>query len=344
MEDIKNKIKKIKEESILNIEKAKNSKEIEELRIHYLGKKSELINISKQLGSLSVEERPVVGALINEAKNEIENILEQKKNSIEKIELEQRLYSEKIDITLPGRVKRVGAKNPLRILLEEIEDIFLGLGFSIEEGPEIDTEYYNFKSMNFEDDHPARDAQDTFYINEKVLFRTHTSPVQARTMHKMKPNPIRVICPGRVFRRDNIDATHSVQFHQVEGLVVDKDVKFSDLIGILDLFSKKMFGEDTKIRLRPSFFPFTEPSAEVDVSCIFCNGKGCPFCKHSGWLEILGAGCVHPNVLRMGGYDPEIFTGWAFGMGVERIALLKYQINDIRLFLENDIKFLHQFR
>ncbi len=344
MEEIKNKINSIKNEALSKIEKAHNSKEIEELRILFLGKKAELTNLSKQLSSFSQQERPIVGAFINEAKKAIEEILENKKKGIEAIELNQKLYSEKIDITLPGRINKVGAKHPLRILLEEIEDIFLGLGFSIEEGPEIDTEYYNFKAMNFEDDHPARDAQDTFYINEKVLFRTHTSPVQARTMHKMKPHPIRVICPGRVFRRDNIDATHSVQFHQVEGLIVDKNVRFSDLIGILQLFSKKMFGEETKIRLRPSFFPFTEPSAEVDVSCIFCNGKGCPFCKHSGWLEILGAGCVHPNVLRMGGYDPEIFTGWAFGMGVERIALLKYQINDIRLFMENDIRFLHQFK
>ncbi len=344
MEEIKSKIQKIKEDALFKIEKATNSKEIEELRIHYLGKKSELINFSKQLGTLSSNERPIVGAFINETKKAIEDLIETKKKEIEIIELNQKLHSEKIDITLPGRINKIGVKHPLRIILEEIEDIFLGLGFAIEEGPEIDTEYYNFKSMNFEDDHPARDAQDTFYINEKVLFRTHTSPVQARTMHKMKPNPIRVICPGRVFRRDNIDATHSVQFHQVEGLVVDKNVKFSDLVGILQLFSQKMFGESTKIRLRPSFFPFTEPSAEVDVSCIFCMGKGCPFCKHSGWLEILGAGCVHPNVLRMGGYDPEIFTGWAFGMGVERIALLKYQINDIRLFMENDIRFLHQFK
>lgn len=343
MENINSKIISIKEEYLSKIEKVQDSKEIEELRIQYLGKKSELMNLLKQLSNFNIEERPIIGSLINETKKFIEEILENKKREIESSELNKKFYSEKVDITLPGRVNKIGARHPLRILLEEIEDIFLGLGFSIEEGPEIDTEYYNFKAMNFEDDHPARDAQDTFYINEKVLFRTHTSPVQARTMHKMKPHPIRVICPGRVFRRDNIDATHSVQFHQVEGLLVDKNVKFSDLIGILQLFSKKMFGENTKIRLRPSFFPFTEPSAEVDVSCIFCNGKGCPFCKQSGWLEILGAGCVHPNVLRMGGYDPEKFTGWAFGMGVERIALLKYQINDIRLFIENDIRFLYQF-
>jgi len=337
-------IEKIRSESIKKISESKNTKEIDEIRIYFLGKKGELTNQLKSLGSLSTEERPKLGAMVNEVRNFIENEIEKKLTILKNKELNELLVSEKIDITLSGRTPHTGTKNPLRIVMDQIEDIFLGMGFDIAQGPEIDTDYNNFKAMNFQDDHPARDAQDTFYVNEKILFRTHTSPIQARTMQKLAPNPIRVICPGRVFRRDDIDATHSVQFHQVEGLLIDKDVKFSDLMGILKLFVKKMFGEDHEIRMRPSFFPFTEPSAEVDVSCIFCGGKGCSFCKHTGWLEILGSGCVHPNVLKSGGYDPEIYSGWAFGMGVERIALLKYQINDIRLTFENDIRFLHQFK
>jgi phenylalanyl-tRNA synthetase alpha chain len=336
-------INKIKNESLNEIKNANDSKTLEEIRIKYLGKKGELTSLLKSLGTLSPEERPKTGALVNEAKNFLENEINTSLEKIKNNELNSKLISEKIDITLPGRMNKTGTKHPIRIVLDQIEDIFLGMGFDIANGPEIDTDYNNFKAMNFQDDHPARDSQDTLYVNDNVLFRTHTSPIQARTMKKMAPNPIRVICPGRVFRRDNIDATHGVQFHQVEGLLVDKDVKFSDLIGILSLFVKKMFGEEHTIRMRPSFFPFTEPSAEVDVSCIFCGGKGCPFCKHSGWLEILGSGAVHPEVLRMGGYDPEIFSGWAFGMGAERIALLKYRINDIRLTFENDIRFLHQF-
>jgi phenylalanyl-tRNA synthetase alpha chain len=338
------KINQIKLDAINQIRKIADSKAMEDLRIQYLGKKGELTSLLKMLGTLSNEERPRMGALVNEVRVMIEKEIEMVLVSIKNKELNAKLESEKIDVTLAGRVPQAGAKNPLRIVMDQIEDIFLGMGFNISEGPEIETDFNNFTAMNFQDDHPARDAQDTFYINEKVLFRTHTSPVQARTMQKMAPAPIRVICPGRVFRRDDIDATHSVQFHQVEGLLVDKNVKLSDLMGILQLFVKKMFGEDQKIRMRPSFFPFTEPSAEVDVSCIFCHGKGCPFCKHTGWLEILGSGCVHPNVLKHGGYDPEIYSGWAFGMGVERIALLKYQINDIRLTFENDVRFLHQFK
>jgi phenylalanyl-tRNA synthetase alpha chain len=338
------KINKIKENSLNEIKSAKDSKMLEDIRIKYLGKKGELTSLLKMLGTLSAEERPKAGAMVNDAKNYLENEIDKSLEKIKNLELNSRLQSEKIDITAPGRKYKTGTKHPIRIVMDQVEDIFMGMGFDIALGPEIDTDYNNFKAMNFHEDHPARDSQDTLYINSKILFRTHTSPIQARTMQKMAPKPIRIICPGRVFRRENIDATHSVQFHQVEGLLVDKNVKFSDLIGILSLFVKKMFGEERKIRMRPSFFPFTEPSAEVDVSCIFCNGKGCPFCKHSGWLEILGSGAVHPGVLKMGGYDPEIFSGWAFGMGMERIALLKYQINDIRLTFENDVRFLHQFK
>jgi phenylalanyl-tRNA synthetase alpha chain len=336
-------INKIKNESLNEIKNANDSKTLEDIRIKYLGKKGELTSLLKSLGTLSAEERPKAGALVNEAKSFLENEINTCLDRIKSNELNSKLISEKIDITLPGRINKTGTKHPIRIVMDQIEDIFLGMGFDISTGPEIDTDYNNFKAMNFQDDHPARDAQDTLYVNEKVLFRTHTSPVQARTMQNMAPNPIRTICPGKVFRRENIDATHGFQFYQVEGLLVDKGVKFSDLIGILDLFVKKMFGEEHTIRLRPSFFPFTEPSAEVDISCIFCGGKGCSFCKHSGWIEILGSGAVHPNVLRMGGYDPEIYSGWAFGMGPERIALLKYRINDIRLTFENDVRFLHQF-
>ncbi|OHD17217.1 MAG: phenylalanine--tRNA ligase subunit alpha [Spirochaetes bacterium GWC1_27_15] len=338
------KLNEIKEIALNQIKAAKDSKTLEEIKIKFLGKKGEITSLLKLLGSLSAEEKPKFGALVNDVRNFIETELDKFFAEIKNRELNEKFLQEKVDITLPGRPQKIGVRHPIRIVLDQIEEIFIGMGFDIEEGPEIDTDFNNFKAMNFQDDHPARDSQDTFYINESVLFRTHTSPIQARTMQKMAPNPVRVICPGRAFRRDDIDATHSVQFHQVEGLLIDKNVKFSDLIGILQLFAQKMFGEHMKIRLRPSFFPFTEPSAEVDVSCIFCGGKGCSFCKHSGWLEILGAGAVHPNVLKTGGYDPEIYSGWAFGMGAERIALLKYQINDIRLTFENDVRFLKQFR
>lgn len=337
-------IEKIKDKAIDLILKAENTKELEELRVNYLGKKGELTSVLKTLGSLSAEDRPKAGALVNEAKTAVEKVLDEAVSKIKDKELSALFENEKVDITLSGRKQASGTKHPLRVVLEEIEEIFLGLGFSIEEGPEIDTDFNTFKALNFQDDHPARDSQDTLYVNKDILFRTHTSPVQIRTMQKMHPEPVRIICPGRVYRRDDIDPTHSPQFHQVEGLIVDKDVKFSDLMGVLEVFAKKMFGESKKIRLRPSFFPFTEPSAEVDVTCIFCDGKGCGFCKQSGWLEILGAGAVHPNVLRMSGYDPEVYTGFAFGMGLDRITALLYRVSDIRYFFENDIRFLKQFK
>lgn len=337
-------INNIKEKVTALIKNAVHSKELEEIRINFLGKKGEFTTLLKSLGSISAEMRPKIGAMVNEAKAEIEKDLEQAVVDLKRKELDLQFKKEKIDVTLPGRKPQMGTTHPLTIIQNEIEDIFLGLGFSIEEGPEIDTDFNTFQALNFQDDHPARDAQDTLYVNKDILFRTHTSPVQARTMQKMHPEPVRIICPGRVFRRDAIDPTHSPQFHQIEGLLVDRNVKFSDLMGILEIFAKKLFGNDRKIRLRPSFFPFTEPSAEVDVSCIFCNGKGCSFCKGSGWLEVLGSGAVHPNVLKMGGYDPEEFTGYAFGMGLERITELIYQINDIRYFFENDVRFLKQFK
>jgi len=337
-------INKIKINALLEIEKANDSKRLDEIRIQFLGKKGELTGILKTLGSLSADERPKIGAIVNTVRNEIENELNRALDKIKGYELNKQFENEKIDITLKGRAPFTGTRHPLRVIFDDMEEIFLGMGFTIAEGPEIENDYYNFEALNIPASHPARDAQDTLYFDNNLLLRTHTSPVQIRTMEKMNPDPIRAIFPGRVYRRDTIDATHSPQFHQVEGLIVDKNVKFSDLIGVLELFVKKMFGEDRKIRLRPGFFPFTEPSAEVDVSCIMCGGKGCGVCKNSGWLEILGSGTVHPNVLKYGGYDPEIFTGYAFGMGVDRIAMLKYRIPDIRLLYENDIRFLHQFR
>ena len=339
------KINNIKNQAIQKIKEVKGSKELEDIRIHFLGKKGELTSLLKMLGSLPKEDRPKFGEKVNKAKNEIENIIKNASLDIKKKELGKQLYKEKIDITLKGRIPRAGTKHPMRIILDQFEEIFLGLGFNIEEGPEIETEYYNFEALNIPDTHPARDAQDTLYLEKsKLLLRTHTSPVQIRTMEKLCPNPIRAIFPGKVFRRDTSDASHSPQFFQVEGLLIDKGVKLSDLIGVLELFVKKMFGEDREIRVRPGFFPFTEPSVEIDVSCIICGGKGCSTCKNNGWLEILGSGTVHPNVLKFGGYDPEKFSGYAFGMGIERIAMLKYGIPDIRLFYENDVRFLHQFR
>ncbi len=342
--EIKTTIQEMKEKAVAKIGSSKDSKSLEEIKIQYLGKKSELTALLKMLGSIPPEERPAIGALVNTAKDEIEKSLNDAFSGIKSEEMNKQFEKEKIDITLKGRAPHTGTRHPLRAVLDQIEDTFLGMGFTISEGPEIENEYYNFDALNILATHPARDSQDTLYFDNNLLLRTHTSPVQIRTMQKMAPNPIRAIFPGKVFRRDACDASHSPQFHQVEGLIVDKNVKFSDLIGVLELFSKKMFGEKAKIKLRPSFFPFTEPSAEVDVSCFICGGKGCSSCKQSGWLEILGSGTVHPNVLRNGGYDPEVFTGYAFGLGLDRVAILKYGITDIRLFYENDVRFLHQFR
>ncbi|MBE6724471.1 MAG: phenylalanine--tRNA ligase subunit alpha [Ruminococcaceae bacterium] len=318
------------------------SAEIEELRIRYLGKKGELTAVLRGMGKLSAEERPVIGQLANDVRAEIEkkiDELNQKKNAAL---LEAKLRAEKLDVTVPGDDVRAGHFHPLSLVQRQLEDIFLSMGYSIVDGPEVEYDYYNFQALNIPPDHPARDTQDTFYITDNILLRSQTSPVQARVMEKTQP-PIKIISPGRVYRSDAVDATHSPLFHQLEGLVIDRGITMGDLKGTLEMFAKRMFGENTRIRFRPHHFPFTEPSAEVDVSCFVCGGTGCRLCKGEGWIEILGAGMVHPNVLRNCGIDPEEYSGFAFGLGIERIALLKYHIDDMRLLYENDIRFLNQF-
>ena len=314
----------------------------EQIKIKYLGKKGELTAVLRGMGALSAEERPLIGQLANEVRSDIEAALAAKKQEQEAKALEEQLKAEKLDVTMPGTPAPMGHLHPLTQVQRELEDIFIGMGFSIAEGPEVELDYYNFQALNIPENHPARDTQDTFYIAENVLLRSQTSPVQVRTMEHQKP-PIRVISPGRVYRSDALDATHSPLFHQLEGLVVDKGITMGDLKGTLEIFAKKMFGENTRIRFRPHHFPFTEPSAEVDVSCYVCGGKGCRLCKGEGWIEILGAGMVHPFVLSNCGIDPEEYSGFAFGLGVERIAMKKYGIDDIRLFYKNDERFLEQF-
>ena len=312
-------------------------------RIKYLGKKGELTQVLRGMGQLLETERPVIGQIANEIRDELEQSIKLRQEVIRRQEVEQRLASEVFDITLPGKPFLLGHKHPLTQIIDKIRDIFIGMGYSVAEGPEIELDYYNFEALNLPKDHPARDMQDSFYITEEVLLRTHTSPVQVRTMEEMVPEiPIRIICPGKVYRRDD-DATHSPMFHQVEGLVVDENITMSDLKGTLLTFAQEMFGRERQIRLRPSYFPFTEPSAEVDISCIMCSGDGCRVCSGSGWLEILGCGMVHPKVLANVGYDPEKVRGFAFGMGVERVAMLKYRIDDMRLLFDNDLRFLNQF-
>lgn len=323
---------------------AQTLSDLNDIRVKYLGKKGELTSILRGMGQLSAEERPRIGQIVNDARQQIEQLIAEKNEELRAKELEKRLASEKIDVTLPGRNIPHGHIHPLTLTTLEIKDIFMRMGFSVEEGPEIEKDYYNFEALNLPKDHPARDMQDSFYITEDILMRSQTSPVQARTMEGNEPNkPIRMIAPGRVYRRDDYDATHSPMFTQIEGLVIDKGIAFADLKGTLETFLKQMFGDKVKVRFRPSFFPFTEPSAEVDISCVMCKGKGCRVCKGTGWLEILGSGMVHPNVLRMSGYDPEKVSGFAFGMGVERIAMLRYGIDDLRLFYDNDLRFLKQF-
>lgn len=317
---------------------------LRELKIKYLGKKGPMTEILRGMGKLSAEERPKIGQIVNDIKSELTEIIEKKTEELEAKALEYKLSHEKVDITLPGRQPVHGHLHPITLTLREIKKIFMRMGFDVKEGPEIENDYFNFEALNLPKDHPARDMQDTFYVTNEYLLRTQTSPIQARTMQSLEPNtPIRMIAPGTVYRCD-YDATHSPMFHQVEGLVVDKNISLADLKGTLELFLKEIFGSSVKVRLRPSYFPFTEPSVEVDISCVICGGTGCRVCKNSGWLEILGSGMVHPNVLRMSGYDPELMTGFAFGMGVERIAMLKYGIDDLRLFFENDLRFVHQFR
>ena len=319
-----------------------DSKVLEALRVQYLGKKGELTGILKQMGKLSAEERPAMGQLANQVRADIETALADKQKKLAEAMLAHKLEAETLDITLPGKKQKVGSMHPLTIVENEIREIFLGMGFSVADGPEVEYDYYNFEALNLPPDHPARDTQDTFYITDNILLRTQTSSVQVHVMENQKP-PIRVISPGRVYRSDAVDATHSPLFHQIEGLVVDKGIRMSDLKGILELFAKKLYGEDTVVRFRPHHFPFTEPSAEMDIQCYRCHGAGCPLCKGEGWIEILGCGMVHPKVLEMSGIDPNEYSGYAFGIGLERMVMGRFKIDDIRLFYENDVRFLHQF-
>lgn len=339
---MKDKLNKIVSEALSQIDGSEHLEKINEIKVAYLGKKGELTQVLKSMKDVAAEDRPKVGQMVNEARTSIEEKIEKKKKDFEKKVLEEKIKKETIDVTLPGKAPVIGHKHPNQIALEDVEDIFVGMGYQVVEGPEVEYDYYNFEALNIPANHPAKDEQDTFYITSDIVLRTQTSSVQVHEMEKGKL-PIRMIAPGRVFRSDEVDATHSPSFNQIEGLVIDKNVTFADLKGTLAEFAKKMFGEDTKVRFRPHHFPFTEPSAEMDVSCFKCGGKGCRFCKGEGWIEILGCGMVHPRVLEMRDIDPDKYQGFAFGMGLERIALLKYEIDDMRLLYENDIRFLEQF-
>lgn len=339
---MKKQLQAINAEALESLEKVKDIKGLEEIRVSFLGKKGKLTGILKGMGSLSAEERPIMGQMANEVRNNLEEAIQKAKIDLVKKERDEKIARETIDVSMPGAYFPRGRKHPLTLVLDEIKEVFIGMGYEIAEGPEVELDYYNFEALNLPKNHPARDTQDTFYINDTVLLRTQTSPVQIRVMEKQKP-PIKIICPGRVYRADQVDATHSPIFHQVEGLVVDKGVTMGDLIGTLQVFARSLFGENTKIRLRPHHFPFTEPSAEVDVSCWTCGGKGCRVCKNEGWIEILGAGMVHPKVLENCGIDPEVYSGFAFGLGVERTAMGRFNIDDLRLLYENDMRFLKQF-
>ena len=339
---MKEKLQSIKEEAIRQIEASDVPEKLNEVRVKFLGKKGELTAVLKAMKDVAPEERPKVGQMVNETRAAIEELLEETKKNMERKIREERLKQEVIDVTLPSKKNMVGHSHPNTIAQEEVERIFIGMGYEVVEGPEIEYDLYNFEKLNIPADHPAKDEQDTFYINKDIVLRTQTSPVQARVMEEGRL-PIRMISPGRVFRSDEVDATHSPSFHQIEGLVVDKKISFADLKGTLEVFAKELFGPETKTKFRPHHFPFTEPSAEMDVTCFKCGGKGCRFCKGSGWIEILGCGMVHPHVFEMCGIDPDEYTGFAFGVGLERIALLKYEIDDMRLLYENDYRFLRQF-
>lgn len=339
---MKEKLRKIREDAMSQIQSSEELAKLNEVRVAFLGKKGELTAVLKGMKDVLPQDRPAVGQMVNETRAAIEAMLEETKKKLEDAQLELKLKQEVLDVTLPAKRGRIGHRHPNTIALEEVERIFIGMGYEVVEGPEIEYDYYNFEALNIPANHPAKDEQDTFYINDKILLRTQTSPVQVRTMEK-SPLPIRMIAPGRVFRSDEVDATHSPSFHQIEGMVIDKNITFADLKGTLAEFAKELFGEDTKVKFRPHHFPFTEPSAEVDVTCFKCKGKGCRFCKGSGWIEILGCGMIHPRVLKMSGIDPQEYSGFAFGVGLERIALLKYEIDDMRLLYENDARFLAQF-
>ena len=339
---MKDKLQQIKLAAQKELEGISLPEELEQVKVKYLGKKGELTAILRSMSSLSAEERPIVGQFANEVRADIESFIEEKRTVLAENAMKMKLSAEKIDVTVPGKKRSLGYSHPLTATSRDIERIFLSMGFDVVDGPEIEYVSNNFDALNAPDNHPSRDLTDTFYINPEILLRTQTSPVQARTMRATKP-PIRVICPGRVYRSDEVDATHSPMFHQIEGLVVDKNIVMGDLKGTLEVFAKNMFGEDARIRFRPHHFPFTEPSAEVDISCFVCGGEGCRLCKGEGWIEILGAGMVHPNVLRNCGIDPEVYSGFAFGLGIERVAMKKYNIDDMRLLYENDMRFLSQF-
>ena len=341
-EQMKEKLEQIKAEALRQIASSEALDKLNEIRVNYLGKKGELTAVLKGMKELSPEERPKVGQWVNETREEIEKVLESSKKKMERALREAKMKAEVIDVTLPAKKNNVGHRHPNTIALEEVERIFIGMGYEVVEGPEVEKDYYNFEALNIPDGHPAKDEQDTFYITQDLLLRTQTSPGQVRTM-ETRPLPIRMIAPGRVFRSDEVDATHSPSFHQIEGMVIDKNITFADLKGTLAEFARELFGEKTRVKFRPHHFPFTEPSAEMDVSCFKCGGSGCRFCKGSGWIEILGCGMVHPHVLEMSGIHPKEYTGFAFGVGLERIALLKYEIDDMRLLYENDIRFLRQF-
>lgn len=337
------KIRNLKEEIIKDIESVKALKDIQDLKVKYLGKKGLVTELTSNMKELTPEERKELGMVVNEVRTYVTDLINQKEEELKQLELNEKLEKETIDISLPSKKMKRGSRHPFNRIVEDVEDFFVSMGYDVVDGPEVETDLNCFQRLNVPLGHPARDAQDTFYIDSEYLLRTQTSSVQARTMQaNTEKTPIRMICPGKVYRRDD-DATHSHQFGQVEGLVIDKNVSLADLKGTLELFAKKMLGENTKVRFRPSFFPFTEPSVEVDVSCFKCGGKGCPLCKQTGWIEVLGAGMVHPNVLRMGGYDPEVWTGFAFGTGLDRFAMFRYAIPDIRYLYTNDIRFLEQF-
>lgn len=343
---LQEKLETLKHETLAKIEETKELAGLNQIRVETLGKKGPITEVLRGMKDLSAEERPKVGSFANEIRDIITKEIEAKKELLEQLALQKALEDETIDVTLPGKPMKQGTRHVLTQIIEEIEDIFVGMGYEVVEGFEVEQDHYNFERMNLPKDHPARDMQDTFYISDEILIRTHTSPVQARTMekHDFSKEALRMISPGKVFRRDTDDATHSHQFHQIEGLVIDKNVTMADLKGTLEEVMQKMFGADRKIRLRPSYFPFTEPSVEVDVSCFKCGGEGCSVCKHTGWIEILGAGMVHPNVLKMSGIDPGVYSGFAFGLGPDRIAMLRYGVNDIRNFYLNDLRFISQFK
>lgn len=340
--EIKKKLEEIEKSAGAAALAAGGTEQLNELRVRFLGKKGELTGLLRSMGSLPAADRPAVGQMVNDARERIEEGIERRLQISKDAEKAARLAAEALDVTMPAKEQRRGKLHPLTQTMRQIRDIFVGMGFEVAEGPEIEYDKYNFEMLNIPAEHPARDMQDTFYVGDSIVLRTHTSPVQVRTMLSKKP-PIRVVCPGRVYRSDDVDATHSPVFHQIEGLVVDKGVTMADLRGVLEVFAKELYGENTKTRLRPSYFPFTEPSAEVDITCHVCGGKGCRICKGSGWIEILGSGMVNPNVLRMCGIDPEVYTGFAFGIGIERVANAKFGISDIRLHYENDLRFLSQF-